>query len=309
MYLRNIPYYLILLLAFAALLTPFVDGFLFKQSLEKSIALQNNSRTKIEIVEYHLGWIQSNAKLSISHIPAKSPPVTVIMDMVIHHGPVIYTNQKFNIGLVSVESIVHLPAFAQRMIPDNPLGFMQMNSLVSLDSKQVETSYQIPTLEFSDQLRWDGMTGESTLTLDNLVVMKIVNHATIGSLVITNLSNLSALAVAPMTYKMEATLNAEKLWDMNSQYAGSGFAARTKQGQEFGANGVTITNSKKTVSNLLSADAQVTAEAVTLPTPKIQKITNVKAGMELSNINVSDYKSLVKTAAGANAMEQVLKVF
>src|SRR3990167_4744969 len=320
---RNAPYYLILLLAILMLLTPFVDGVLFKQIFTERVAmyqkqLQDDPEVKLSVVEYNLGWIKSTAKVSITYTHVSKrvyqiPPVVVFIDSVIHHGPLIYANEKFNIGYAQVDSSLHLPEMLQGMFSDDGQGFLHVTSLVSTDGKTWNSHYQIPQMSSSNLVKWDGLSGDVVITMANDTPVKIDGTMTMGQLTMSyfpQAPKMPAFGIAPIVYEASATRDADQLWSSNSKITGTGFAVRWQDGRT-----ITATNfmalSKYGVSNsLYNVDVQLSLDSLQLtPDYPITSISNFKYDFAVNNLDATglrDYQKIFRSGGSLPSNEELI---
>ena len=103
--------FLIFLVGMIAAL-PWLDGLYAKaRYLNMLAALNTQYQFKTEVIEYHVGWLQSKAKVRFTNLIPPTPansfmlggsasiPNEVIVDDIITHGPLIYDAEKSTIAI------------------------------------------------------------------------------------------------------------------------------------------------------------------------------------------------------------------
>ncbi|MES2217384.1 MAG: DUF945 family protein [Pseudomonadota bacterium] len=158
----------VVLIIVAVLAAPFVDGFFFKQNYYKMIAARHASGAPINIVEYHLGWLSSTAKLEIAS--GNNPKAKITIDQVIQHGPIIADpdthNHKF--AEATIASHIHLDKQFENYLlggANSDSGVMGIFTWVSF-LQNYQSHFQsaaflikVPGQQDS-KITWTGMSGD-----------------------------------------------------------------------------------------------------------------------------------------------------
>ena len=100
----------IILVIFLSALIPWVDGYIFKSRYTALLTkISSEDVIPLEILEYHLGWLNSTAKIGINFTPT-NPDANITIEQQISHGPFLkdpITNQVVY-AFAAIRSVVHL---------------------------------------------------------------------------------------------------------------------------------------------------------------------------------------------------------
>ncbi len=142
---KKTSYFFILLIGILLVIAPYIEGYLFRNNYYQVFAwyqqeiLNRNNGMEIKIDSYDLGWMQSTVNLSITSKEKSTPgmynrlPMVLRIKSIIHHGPLVYINNKWQLGSAGIETSFYLPDMLKAIIHESEHGFMQMNTYVSLD--------------------------------------------------------------------------------------------------------------------------------------------------------------------------------
>src|SRR5690606_39136734 len=113
-------------------------------------ALEADKAVSVKILEYHQGWFNSSAKVSITSktdmagvpVPSNAPPSTyttpsIILDQNISHGPIARDggSGSWVLALATIQSRIHLPTSVEALLlgnQPNQNGIIEGNAVVTL---------------------------------------------------------------------------------------------------------------------------------------------------------------------------------
>ena len=211
-------------------LLPFVDGLLLKQSYIHFISvLPQVTHTKIEIVEYHTGWIHSYAKIriTVSSQPNTGPnnAHSFVLNQKLTHGPVVFNQNTPTLALASIESSFELSDALKKFSIENlkAQGILRINTLATFNHhwySQISTPVFITLSIPFQQITWQGIKGSVDIIAKNDLILQTSVDLTLEPLsYIKNTTNLSftKLEIAPISIKSHYTRTPSlNLWNGDS---------------------------------------------------------------------------------------------
>ena len=182
----------LLLIIIVVALAPLITGILFKRSY---IAfLEANSQGTVQIQEYHLGWLSSDAKiyypLAISNTNSKVPmPTGFTLVQHIVHGPYLlnpWTNVH-DLSQVAIQTVVHLDAKSEDFLlgPAASEGVMQINTSVSFlnhYSSQIQSPIYHAKLPPAGKISWQGISGTTEADMSGNRISHLITDIQLGAM-------------------------------------------------------------------------------------------------------------------------------
>jgi uncharacterized protein YdgA (DUF945 family) len=183
----------LLLIIIVLALAPLITGILFKRSY---IAfLQANSHGIVQIQQYSLGWLSSDATIyyPISTSPqdpaSKTPaPTGVTLIQHIVHGPYLLNpwTGVHDIAQAAIQTTMHLDAKTERFLLGPSMeGVMQINTLVSFlnnYSSQIQSPVYNIKLPSAGKISWQGISGTEDTEISGTHIKHVVSDIRLGAL-------------------------------------------------------------------------------------------------------------------------------
>lgn len=292
-------------------LIPFIDGYFFKQiyldqvQMVHQLALERQN-VDITVSEYHLGWLESSAVLTISTKEQmatpqeKIPPMVMTVHSTIHHGPIVTDSISggMTIAYASVMSSVDLPEALKKIVPINTQGFMQVNSMVPLSGKTWRNHFSIPPMNVKDKVKWDGITGDTVIVSDNQMPIKVNGTVTFGRFTTTadpQMPFIPEVVISPFIYTIDAMRDASGTWNGSSKLTNSGLSAKWQDDRSFTAGNLVVTSTYGASDNYYHLSQQATLDGLTLPKPfPIESINQINQTVSLDHLDVMGVKNYLE---------------
>lgn len=313
---RKVLLFLVVFIAVIAGVAPFLDGYLFKTIFMQRMAFMqqqmSNPNVKMELTEYKIGWLQSIARITVTSLPPTDkktgitmPPMVFHIDSVIQHGPIILIDNKPVLAYANVDTTIHLPDIAAALIPDNGNGFMTINSLVSIDGSQWLSNYTIPAVSFMGMAKWDGLTGNMTIEAPLRTPEKISSNFSIGALTVPvnpAMPSLPEIFLSPMTYTMNAIVDASSLWSGSSDLSSQGLDVKWRDGRIIKAMKFAVHSTYGATGSMYNIASDITLGSLQLPASSpVTTLTDFKYSISLDNLDVEGikaYKAFIGNTTG-----------
>jgi hypothetical protein len=296
----------VLLVLVGIAIVPWIDGMMVKRHYENFIsafALQADKRVKIKIVEYHQGWLTSQAKISVTTSidniglpPAPNQQAasayfipTIILDQTITHGPLVRNpvTDQYSLGLASIESNVRLPATIEALFLGNQAGtsngVVTLRALMTFGGDYL-TQVRIPVFNISipgvGQFVWQGLNGSINYYTKGNEIAKIKTDIVVGA--IESRSEMGSLVSKEATIKSDMGSDVSGLWDGFSALSIPEFTVVTPNGV-FSIKNVNLTNTFNIVAKgFYSAKLQLAIGQLSMPMFSIDQ-----SSMNLSSENIN----------------------
>ncbi|HSW71612.1 MAG TPA: DUF945 family protein, partial [Gammaproteobacteria bacterium] len=175
---RKLSLFIFLILLAGIVATPFYFGYQIRNNFKQMVASINQSYKNLDLklVDYHLGWLSSDAKLTIRiPFPAttpKAPPIVLVetIDSHITHGPLLQdpATKKYAFGLASVEGKGFLSGIDFKTNTTDG-AIMNFSALIDFRNHW-HTQFSQPVLSFSlpiAQFTSKGLTGNADFIFTN----------------------------------------------------------------------------------------------------------------------------------------------
>lgn len=294
--------FIFLVVVFAVLAAPFIEGYWFKQLLSKRITafaeqLQPNAESsiKLEIAEYHLGWLTSTAVVTMTATKKsmqgrggfQMPPIVFKYELQIHHGPIVFVDSQPRLAMANVETNFFLPDIIKAFIPDNGNGFMQAQTLVSLDKNTFSSTIKIPGQDFLGMAKWDGMSGNATFVFANDNLVKVDSQATVGAL-ITQPGAGGQVVIEPVSIQSNTELMPSKLWGGTHQASTAGIGLQGPNNKSLIIYDLKSDTTYGDHGSLYDVVASLSLGKVSLPpTEVVNTLSGVNLSLAVKNLNAS----------------------
>ncbi len=301
---RKLIILLIVLVAIIAMI-PFVDGYLFKKefiNVITSMAASGNDKSlKVEITEYHLGWLHSSASIRVSSTDPETMkhfPEGITIDSEITNGPFVYdsTNDKYTFAYAYVISRTYLPSNVQKILmptqQDQPV--FEVDTLASSSNTWISrikvAPISIPELGVLT-------FGDSTTTLnfsmqDGQVTSFNTTHD-MGAILLRNLSgnaSLPSFTLQPTHSKLDATRNTAGYWSTSATFTGSGFSINWPNNGSMTLSGIDGKSFNGIDANNLSQlNTEINIKSISSPTYFISSFSDVHASFGMNNLNPAGF--------------------
>lgn len=200
---------------------PWVDGLIFKHIYINMLSNASNRAAsqsiKLALLEYHVGWLSSDAKIAISFISEQSDPAkSIILEQHIQHGPYVHdiSNDQWVTALATLETHMHLPSQIEAMLFDHqphPNGLLQWSTLVKLGGYYF-SQLNTPTLQLTVPVLgittgWTGLNGTSEYQGDAENFVSLKTHLQVGTLSYKDRLNLLLIKNVAAQYTAMANPN------------------------------------------------------------------------------------------------------
>ena len=301
--------FFIVLIGALVVLAPYVTGYLFRNNYYQVFAwyqqeIQNkNKEVQVNIDSYDLGWMRSTVSVTIKSKEETTahgynmPPMVLRIKSIIHHGPLFYIHEKWQLGSASIETSFYMPDVLKAFIHESEQGFMQVNTHVSLDGDTWNSHYVIPPDLFGPHI-WDGLSGDATLQMRNGEPVKMNNLFTFGKISVPAYPPLlPEINVAPMNMAAEMTLQSINNWDGNASLKSAGLTAKWQDGSAFSLTNVAnVSSYSASGSNAFNYATQIAIDSMQLPSSfAVSNITKFNFSVSLKNLNLDGMHNFEKS--------------
>lgn len=302
-------------------LVPFLDGYLFKKVYLQHLAyyqqelqaMGNQPSQQLHVESYDLGWFKSTVHLTFSQtIPAKPgrfqmPPIVLHIYSVIHHGPLVFPNNQFKIAYSFIETRIHAPDLMKAFIPENPNGFMQVQTLVSLSGDTWNNHYIFQPITLG-VAQWDGLTGDINVTMQNGGP-----PLTLDSSMLFGKFHISSITPAMPEVSTEPMLGMGKMiqpslntWNLVSSLKLPQVNAKWQDGRDFTLSNLSINSESNVLEQIYNYDMTLTIASMKIPSPSpISSLTNLNTTLALKGFSFTEMQNL-RMVEGHE--DQILKV-
>lgn len=313
---RRRIYYIIFAILLLIGLTPWVDGILFKKNFRHMIEVINqDNRVKIEILEYHQGWISSDARVRITlagkgitnlqqmNLPNFNfaIPTSFILEEKIQHGPIIYNSHEsaLQLGYAYVHNTL-LTDHAQT-------NLIQIDILSGFNNKWKgqfvvgAASFSLPSLS---KIEIADLKGKFTLFLDNESITRIKTTLETGTISITGDTQntvLKQLIIQPIKAQYDAVHEMSGLWSGSSSIYTPGFTLTQADNANFIVEKFAITNTFSVGENTFyNTNLAIFMKTVTSPSytiPSFSKLQIILSAKNFSTKALNDYINFMKSTS------------
>lgn len=235
---RKIGYLIGGLIIILLALAPLIDGYFFKQNyLNLLTAMNQESGSKINLVEYHLGWMSSDAKTSVElKDPIQGTPIIITITQHIMHGPLVHDlNNHWNLAQAQIQSHFLLPDSFNNLLfgPDvkTHAAIIQIDTLATFrDEYYNQISMPAINLQLPNgsKLTWQGLTGDSYLQLENHKIYHTEAAINFGGVTLQTIAG--TLTSQNILIQYDVTRNAIGLMDGSYAVSSPGFAVTSMKG-------------------------------------------------------------------------------
>lgn len=274
----------ILILLLVAASIPYFIGSSYKQHFFDLITTinQSNMRVKINVLEYHQGWLSSDAKLSVQAVNTAEPntneygSVTVTQHII--HGPLLtdpVTNQ-FVFARAMLNSQIFLPEPINSFLTGQAgVSLFQMNTIANFDdsyTSHVSSPPMNTKTPDGGKISFKGITGTSRIDTKDNKINIIKSTLNIGEIAGTNAQG--SFATKPIFVIYNVQRNAIDLWDGTYNLSLAGFNVNSidngnysfkdfKIIDDFGMDSSQMYNNKLQISlgNVVATDMTVVNQA------------------------------------------------
>lgn len=303
-----------LLLIGLVFLAPFIDGYLFRISYLKHIAVlqqefnqDNDDAVLIKVDSYNLGWFKSTADLTLTTISAGYPSLVLNIKSTIHHGPLVFLDvsngstveKKLKLVGATIESSLFLPKELSDFLPQKN-GFMQINTDVSLNTRLWTSDYIVPTQSFEKYIKWDGLSGRLVIEVTDDKITKMHNKINFGKFYLVTSMLFPEVIIDPMQsiseLERQPSLNS---WDGSVNFEMPLVRMKWNDGSLLSINHF-LANAKYGLKNqLYHYDSKASIDSIDLPPlsffrnfSKLYMIISVQ-DVNLGDISLKKYKHMI----------------
>lgn len=212
---------------------PWIEGMLFKRHYFHLIDLINkDNRVKIDVLEYHEGWLHSYAKIHITinkqltNLYLITTPIEFTIEENISHGPIVYDSlqNKIEFGHAKIRNDIHLSSQLETLLVGSlkSEGVLQIEMLSEFDgdwSGQIHISKLILYLQNIGKVTWDGLNSDFKIIERNNFIKKTKFDGKIELLTMqgdTKNPYFTEMAIQPIKYSYIASHENAGLFSGNS---------------------------------------------------------------------------------------------
>jgi hypothetical protein len=318
---KSIIHAFVIILFIIAILTPWVDGVLFKRNYFRLVnAINNGNQLNIEVLEYKQGWIRSYAKVrvtllesqlkQIQTINAKNLPFTVPMsvtlDEKIDHGPVIYNhlNHQIEFGYANIQTYLYLTDSIDKSLLGNngkDNGLLKVTMLSKFDGDWNGELF-IPKLSLSipSSIRvvWNGLNGDFHLAMGRYSIKHLVINSQIGSILFESHNNSDRIAkmnIAPMQYRYDGAHEKIGLWSGNTNMYLPGATVIMKDGSIYDAKGIDVASAfSATSTTFYNTNFTVSINNLITPSHLIPYFSKLRISLSANEFSAKDIYEYIK---------------
>jgi uncharacterized protein YdgA (DUF945 family) len=207
---------------------PWIDGYLFKQHYINFLnSLATEKQSKIKVLEYHLGWLSSTARISMEPIdlnvelggstPAMQSQMNVtFLNQTIKHGPYVFDDAQgmWTFARAIIQSHITLPAIVKSiMTSQDSQADVRMNTVVTLSGNYLSQFSSAPFTVMPilpGKMIWQGMKGNINLFVSNNQVTQAAGHIDLGA--VNAQFDTNAIVWSGMTYQYDMSAQNNGLW-------------------------------------------------------------------------------------------------
>lgn len=291
------------LFLFAAIM-PWIDGLMFKATyLNFLSSIDDKEQSKIRVVEYHVGWLNSYAKINISAtgLPADDG---LTMDQHISHGPFAFdsSQNKRVVSKAFISSVGHIlpEQFEQFLLGGQAAsGIFQVTTIVSF-SDNFTSQFQIPALNIAarqQKLTTQAVTGDASMDYFNSYVARVTSNVNFGSM---NLQTPSSTFLAEgIATQGELTCKTVNQCSSIGSLVIANLAQNALDGSSFKLSNFMLNGSYTVdMNNLYSSDFKVSAAKLT--TTKLfnfdYQLEPINLTFTIKNLNVAPLENFANSA-------------
>lgn len=315
----RISFIIVLLILVAIVITPLIDGMLFKSNYYHFIqALETDKRVKISILEYHEGWMSSDAKLSIMPtvdlmpgLPNSTPTgsyitPTIILDQHIVHGPFVRDpfTHGYALGLASINSNMHLPATVEAVLLGNQAnqnGVISINGLATLGGdylNQINTPVFNINVPSVGSIVWQGLNGYMNFHMEDKHIQNIKSDMTIGA--INAHSVVGSFITENANVKSDMTLDKTGLWNGSYAFTAPNISVSSENDIYSVKNVSFTTQFGVTATNLYATKLQILLDQLSSPQFSINQQSHINLSIE--NLNADALVNVITQARQDQSM-------
>lgn len=300
--------YIILFLLIILILTPWVAGIIFKKNFLHVVeAVNQDNRIKIEILEYHQGWLSSKAKVRITFVNKElnqlqlnvAVPLSFILEDNIQHGPIIYDKhlQKIQFGYAQLHN--------ELLTDHTRTGLIQVDILSEFNGNW-SGQFKIDAASFSlppfSKIVTEPLTGHFAFTLDNKNITRINTDLQTGSILLEGDESNTAIkkmAVEPIKAQYDAVHETNGLWSGSSSIYTPGVTIMQMDGANFIIEKFAITNTFSVGENTFyNTNLAIFMKSVVSPSytiPAFSKLQIILSAKNFSTKALNEYITFIKS--------------
>lgn len=302
----------ILLLIIAILVAvPWVDGYFFRKNYAAYLAALGMDKIKITLLEYHQGWLSSEAKISIQNngIFDATPqnafmPNNIVLEQHIVHGPIIHNpvTKRLEFAEGMIHSIMHLPLEFEAILGLQPgQGFMD-TTLIATFGNQFVNYFKSPvisrTIPSVGTFTWQGLNGKAIATMVGPSLHHGLMEMTIGAFTVQ--SPQGNLVTKDAYVKYNISRDATGLW--NGSYSFSvpqlTFANAT---ENYSLANLELMDVFNSTNNNYNNDLQLTLGQMILPG---YSVSQSNLNISFKNMNATALANLIKASTQMQNLQQ-----
>lgn len=289
---KKLVYFVVFLILVIAL-TPWLTGLYFKQQfLNLVIALNQDNRVKVSVLEYHVGWLTSHIRVNVIPTSPDTGPVEINLDETITHGPIIFDmkQNKFMFAMASIESNMHLPMRVETLLLGKKPSQGILNIYCIADFNGNWKSYfQMPALNMqfssSGNIAWQGLTGDSNMRTDNGHISTVQSNFNIGAISATTPIGLQ-LNTKPISITYDGTFHPIGLWVGNFNVSVPNLSWVNSTGKNINIENLKITTKNDiTSTNLYNGIETLSITKLELPGNDISSVSPANITLEENNFS------------------------
>lgn len=304
----------------ALAIIPWIDGVITKRFyLNLLTSLNQTNQVKLEVVEYHNGWLKSHVKIRYLNIipPSQAQqymvggnnmvPNEITLDEVITHGPFVNnpTTNSMTWALASINTTLHLPnAMESKLLPGKASeGLLQVSSIITFDHEWMGV-IKSPSLHIklpkNTELTWQGIQGMAQFKLSETSITKSNVELTLGDLTVDENSASNApthrkLSLQAITIKYNGELKSSGLWEGAFDVTLPSLAVAGPDGNNVNINGLTFKADAGTNANNHYKIAEVfSLTKAELPGNPTFVISPAKAELAINDLSIKGLVSLIR---------------
>lgn len=308
----------IVLLIFVGLVAavPYIDGCLFKSNYMDMIAVvnlnaeNNNNPIKLEVTEYHVGWLHSHAKIRV--VPSNKEAVNyfpqgITTEDEISHGPIVYDRDqnKYTLAFALVTSGIYLPQELSQMIFDKAQNqaIVTTQTLVTFNNEwQHRTKIPPLTLKGIGRLQIQDSNSISRFKIENNSIKELDLKGVLGAISFqgeTSNPIIPTIAIQPISAMQNSILQPIGLWNSRVKISMPGISVKWSNGTTFIINNLEFDSERGIGSNnLYNVNAKLFIKEIQFPSDLISSVSSLNINLLVNNLNpngLNEYRNFIKS--------------
>lgn len=296
------------------ILIPWTVGFIFKQRYYHFVDLLNKeSGVKIEILQYHEGWLNSHAKVRISLLTSAltnlpdislTAPISFDVDANIIHGPIIIDMRHgiVETGYAKINSTVLINKPETNMpVSFNSSGDIEIATVAELDGDW-RGAIHVPSLSaaMSDFLRVvsNEINGNFRVIIRDDQIRHVLVQARLGAMILSDFPSsypVRKIRLEALDYIYDTVHDNLGLWSGTTSMSTKGLDVQLENGSRYIFNGLNL-NSKFGVSGVTFYNTTIGLNADLIKTPSaiLPVVSDLHVSLSADNFSAEGMQSYIK---------------